>query len=50
MDLTEAFKGILPRGSWYFLVQDRLKGDIATFKSCVLEVSQDEQPGSTPTP
>jgi len=50
MDVSAAFKDILPRGSWFLLVQDRLKGDIATFKSCVLEISQDEQPGSTPAP
>lgn len=50
-DLTEAFVEIEANGYWYLRVQDRIKGDKATFKSAVLEVSTDEVADSTtPTP
>lgn len=49
-DVSEAFTGISPRGPWYLMVQDRLKGDVATFKSCVLEVSEDPQSDTTTDP
>jgi subtilisin-like proprotein convertase family protein len=39
LDLTEAFTGADPSDTWYLRVQDRLKGDTATFKSFVLEIS-----------
>lgn len=36
------FAGVLANGKWQLRVQDRLKGDIATFKSAVLELSATE--------
>lgn len=38
-DVSEAFSGIDPSDTWYLRVQDRLKGDTATLKSIVLEIT-----------
>ena len=43
-DVTEAFTGIDPNGSWYLRVQDRLVGDIAKLKSILLEIAVDDAP------
>jgi subtilisin-like proprotein convertase family protein/V8-like Glu-specific endopeptidase len=39
VNFSKEFSGALARGQWQLRVQDRLKGDIATFKSAVLEIS-----------
>lgn len=39
LDVTTSFAGIPANGNWYLRVQDRLKGDVATLKSIVLEIS-----------
>lgn len=46
-DFTSAFSGIYPNGPWSVRVQDRLRGDIATVNSILLEISVE---GTTPTP
>ena len=46
-DFTSAFTGIDPNGYWYLRIQDRLKGDVSTFKSARLEISVD---GGTEVP
>ncbi|MEO5913976.1 MAG: proprotein convertase P-domain-containing protein [Luteolibacter sp.] len=38
-DFSESFVGIEANGAWFLRVQDRLVGDIATFKSALLEIS-----------
>ena len=48
-DVSESFLGIVANGDWYLRVQDRLAGDIATFKSFVLEIATDDVV-TTPTP
>jgi len=47
-DFSTNFTGITANGDWYVRVQDRLKGDIANFKSFVLEISTEGT--SSPTP
>ena len=42
MKYSSDFAGVLANGKWQLRVQDRLKGDIATFKSAVLELSATE--------
>ncbi len=49
VDFTEAFADIEANGYWYLRVRDRLKGDICTLKSAVLEISTDGSE-TTPTP
>lgn len=46
-DFTGRFVGMYPNGNWMVRVQDRLKGDVATVKSIVLEIGVE---GSAPTP
>ncbi len=41
-DFSENFTGIVANGDWYLRVQDRLVGDIATFKSFMLEIATDD--------
>lgn len=50
MDVSEQFSGIDPSGRWYVRFQDRLKGDICTVQSAVLEVSTAPSGGSTEEP
>jgi subtilisin-like proprotein convertase family protein len=49
-DYSANFSEIEPNGDWFVRVQDRLKGDVATLKSFVLELSTDEAsiPSTTP--
>jgi len=47
LDVTGTFAGIYADGGWTLRVQDRLKGDIATINSAVLEVGVD---GAVPPP
>ncbi len=47
-DFSGDFTGISPNGEWRLLVQDRLVGDIATFKSLMLEISTDTAAAPTP--
>lgn len=49
VDFTEAFADIEANGFWYLRIRDRLKGDICTLKSAVLEISTDGSE-TTPTP
>jgi subtilisin-like proprotein convertase family protein/V8-like Glu-specific endopeptidase len=46
-DFTNRFVGMYPNGNWMIRVQDRLKGDVATVKSIVLEIGVE---GTAPTP
>ncbi len=39
IDVSASFTDIDPNDTWYLRVQDRLKGDTATLKSIVLEIS-----------
>jgi subtilisin-like proprotein convertase family protein len=41
-DFSGNFTGIVANGDWYLRVQDRLAGDIATFKSFMLEIATDD--------
>ena len=47
-DFSTNFTGIIANGEWQLRVQDRLKGDIATFKSFVLEISTEGAASTTP--
>jgi hypothetical protein len=50
MDVSEQFSGIEPEGRWFLRFQDRLKGDICTVQSAVLEVATAPSGGSTEEP
>lgn len=50
MDVSEQFSGIEPTGRWFVRFQDRLKGDICTVQSVMLEVSTAQAGGSTGEP
>lgn len=50
VDLSASFTEIEANGAWFVRVQDRLKGDKATLKSFVLEISTDEAGASSTTP
>lgn len=41
-ETLDAFADIDPRGEWQLLVQDRLTGDVATFRSVGLEISAEQ--------
>lgn len=45
-ELTRAFTDIEANGFWYLRVRDTIRGDQATFRSAVLEISTDQVPGS----
>ena len=47
-DFSTNFTGITANGEWQVRVQDRLKGDIATFKSFVLEIATESTASTTP--
>jgi hypothetical protein len=42
LDLSDSFSGIIASGTWALRIQDRLKGDIATFESIRLEIAVDD--------
>lgn len=42
MDLSEAFAGVDPNGTWILRVQDRLKGDVCTLRSFRLEIGVED--------
>lgn len=50
MDVSERFTGIQPIGRWFIRFQDRLKGDICTVQSAMLEISTSQTGGSTAEP
>jgi subtilisin-like proprotein convertase family protein len=47
-DFSSGFTGIVANGEWQLRVQDRLRGDVATFKSFVLEISAEGTASTTP--
>jgi subtilisin-like proprotein convertase family protein len=47
-DVTGPLSDIEPHGTWTVAIQDRLKGDLATFNSAVLEIAADEPVVTTP--
>lgn len=49
-DFSAKFSGIHPNGYWTVRVQDRLRGDIATVKSILLELSAEGTAPVPPTP
>ncbi|MES2440416.1 MAG: proprotein convertase P-domain-containing protein [Verrucomicrobiota bacterium] len=49
-DYSADFTGITANGEWSLLVQDRLKGDISTLKSIVLEIAVGDTVVVPPTP
>lgn len=48
LDVSSEFTDVRAEGKWILRVRDRLKGDIATFKSFRLEVTAVESSGSPP--
>lgn len=48
VDFSTSFTGIVANGEWQVRVQDRLRGDIATFKSFVLEIAATGTASTTP--
>jgi hypothetical protein len=49
-DFSLKFSGIRPNGNWMLRVQDRLRGDVATVKNILLELSADGKAPVPPTP
>ncbi len=48
-DVSEHFRNINPKGKWKLLVQDRLAGDVAKFKSCWIEITTELPPPPPPS-